>query len=737
MKKTVLICFIGLFTALGAHAQFFRFEASNGPGVIQNGYSLKYPWAGGLAAPQFGEMDVNGDGLKDVLVFERTDDVLQVWLRRVENGQQRFEFAPAFATLFPPMRSWFQLIDFNQDGRVDLFTSANGGAMVYQNIGSVGQPQFVLRSALLDAWWEFGFRASILVMNMDKPGIADFDGDGDLDMAAFDNFDIGKINYYRNMSVERYGNADSLDFVVRSRCWGLFEEDQLSSNIRMNLGANCFPLTPMPNVLARVQHMGSTITPINANRDSLMDILLGDVEGTTLKYLRNGGTRDTAKIVQALPSFPSYDTSISIPIFPAAYPIDVDNDGRQDLIVAPNDAYQSTLTNHVWYFRNASTTQEDSFRLQKRAFLVEDILQYYTNAAPLVTDIDHDGKADLLVAFENGAQQGVLHFYKNVGTLGEHLFQLVDTAFLRLDTLDLRFPRLAAGDLNGDGYSDLLIGTMIGELLHYQHSAQPNVTSFQLITKDFQQLNAGFGLAPELGDVNRDGKLDLLLGTREGRVRYYTNTGTASNPSFTLTNTEFGQIHVAEFFTGFAVPRLSDFNRNGNYDLVVGTERGRLYFYPDFEGNTGRFPARNIAIFHPQTGLYDSTRLSYYITPCVMMMNNDTFPDLLVGTYRGGVRAFVNNQQNVSVRELAQEAQIRVFPNPSADGLFNLYKPAEKQGGWKSVSIYDLQGRLLERLTLEDLSNQTSIRLQSQGMLLLRIEFTDGSSNHQRVLVLR
>lgn len=736
MKKTVLASLIALFASLQGHAQFFRFESATGPAVIQNGYTLKEPWAGGLATPQFGEMDVNSDGLKDLIVFDRADETVQVWVRKIENGQQRLEFAPSYATLFPRMRSWFQLLDFNQDGKIDLFTSSNGGAMVYQNVGTAGSPQFVLRRPMLDAWWEFGFRASILIMNMDKPGIADFDGDGDIDIASFDNFDIGKINYYRNMSVERYGHADSLDYVVTSRCWGLFEEDQQSSDIRMNLAPNCFPPMPLPNVLSRVQHMGSTITALNANRDSLIDILLGDVEGTSLKFLRNGGTRDTARIVQFQSGFPAYDTSISVSLFPAAYPVDVDNDGRQDLVIAPNEPYQSRLTQHVWYYRNQSTTQQDSFRLQKRAFLIEDMLQYYSNAAPLATDVDNDGRIDLLVAFENGAQQGVIHYYKNIGLQGEHQFQLIDTAFLRLDTLNLRYPRLASADLNGDGYRDLLIGAMTGELLYYQHLAQPNASAYQLISTNFQQLNAGFGLAPELADVNRDGKIDLLLGTREGRVRYYTNTGTSSNPVFTLSTDQFGQIHVAEFFSGFAVPRLADFNANGNYDLVVGTERGILYFYPDFEGNTGRFPARNLAIFHPQTGLYDSTRLSYYVTPTVFSFNNDTLPDLLVGTFRGGVRAFVNRQANVSVENLTLKPEIKVYPNPSTDGRFQIQLQDDALSIAK-VKVYDVQGRLLETHLAEGSGHLSQLRVKSEGLLLFGVELSDGKTSYSRVLVLR
>ena len=51
------------------------------------------------------------------------------------------------------------------------------------------------------------------------------------------------------------------------------------------------------------------------NADTLADLLIGDVEGTGLALVLNGGTRDSAIMVQKQTNFPAYDDPLMFPFF--------------------------------------------------------------------------------------------------------------------------------------------------------------------------------------------------------------------------------------------------------------------------------------------------------------------------------------------------------------------------------------------------------------------------------------
>ncbi|HEU5169322.1 MAG TPA: VCBS repeat-containing protein, partial [Gemmatimonadales bacterium] len=80
-------------------------------------------------------------------------------------------------------------------------------------------------------------------------------------------------------------------------------------------------------------------------------------------------------------------------------------------------------------------------------------------SAPLLADLDGDGDTDLLV----GSDDKGLSLYRNEGTRAAPRF--VPAPSFRLDVPPLSAP--AAGDLDGDGRPELIVGNMGGGVLYF------------------------------------------------------------------------------------------------------------------------------------------------------------------------------------------------------------------------------------------------------------------------------
>jgi hypothetical protein len=631
-----------------------------------------------------------------------------------------------------------------------LFTSNNGGVTVYRNNGTGQSPRFSLRVASLQAMMQFGFRSGIYVNSIDRPGLADLDGDGDLDFLAFDFFEIGKVNFFRNYSRERFGHSDSLDFVQESLCWGRFVENQFNTQVILGLDSLCqlpaplplpltrpdqpltlpgLPLTSHPGSLTgRPMHLGSTINLVNPNRDSLPDLLLGDVEGTFLTYMQNGGTRRLARMVSQTTNPSFWDTTVSMAKFPAAYRLPASGlvgDPVQDLVVAPNEFFGSNLQKHVWYYKNlggSAPGSVDSFRLRSRSFMLEDMVHHHLKAAPVLADLNGDNLVDLLVAYQNSALKPCLALYLNNGSSTQPLFELADSLFLRLDTLPIWNPRPAAGDLDGDGRKDLLIGHGDSTLICYRNLPSPpgSMPVFQLLSSDYQGLRSGTELSPELGDLNGDGREELLVGMRNGQVACFVNQGTLTVPVWTKFSDSLGGIRVAESVSGFAAPRVADFNRDGQPDLLVGSESGKVFGYPSLWLNlSAPLTQNNLFCYNSNGGVSDSLPHGNFIVPASADLDGDLYPDLLLGFFKGGLVHWRNRSLAASVAELKSPgsgSDLRIRPHPVRRG--QSFEVAVDEGVDYRFIVYDAWGRRVWQAELQG----------DQGWLLLD---TKGTSSEQ------
>ena len=68
--------------------------------------------------------------------------------------------------------------------------------------------------------------------------------------------------------------------------------------------------------------------------------------------------------------------------------------------------------------------------------------------------------------------------------------------------------------------------------------------NLSLANPNFQNIDVGTFATPNLVDVDLDGKLDLLVGSRNGFVKYYKNTTTNTSMNLVLQTDTFGHINT-------------------------------------------------------------------------------------------------------------------------------------------------------------------------------------------------
>ncbi|MBE0640415.1 MAG: VCBS repeat-containing protein, partial [Bacteroidales bacterium] len=433
--------------------------------VADSGRLKQFPWVGGLNACQFSQIDLNLDGILDLLVTDRTGNVLMPFLNAGIPDSIHYTYAPEYISDFPAVNGWILLRDYNMDGKMDILTYSIGGMAVYRNDSDTSL-KFTMMTFLLTSFYYSNY-INIYLTYADYPGIYDVDGDGDLDILTF--FVVGSfIEYHRNMSMEKYGVPDSLDFKMVDRCWGLLYESEFSNELQLLVPCplkDCSEETGAP--LARspgaIEHVGSTLLPIDVNGDSLTDLVLGDVDYPGLTLLINGGTRDTALLVSQDTNFPQGTRPIRLTAFPAVSYMDLDNDSINEMVVSPFDPSPIIPQNYrsVWLYENDGVNNVPVFRYVRDAWMQDDMIDLGAGAYPVVVDENADGLPDIIAGNfgyldTNWYIAGTLYsgfrsslaLFRNTGTLTDPQFTLVDRDYAGLAALNHMNLVPAFGDLD-------------------------------------------------------------------------------------------------------------------------------------------------------------------------------------------------------------------------------------------------------------------------------------------------
>ena len=711
----------------------FQFSYNDSISVSKFGAALAFPWAGGLNYVQVSDLDIDYDGDKDLFVFDRSNNQIRVFRHDVQGSNHSYSFLADSRNLFPPdLRYRVAMVDYNGDGKNDLFTYGVGGIMVYKNTGNLitGLAWTLEKNLLYSNYW--GTMLNLYVSSSDIPAIVDVDGDGDVDILTYH---IGgeHVQYHQNQSMDLYGNADSLAFVLKNECWGGFREDVTSNSIFLNdqdspcIAGNVpnpeLPIINKPIADDSKAHSGSTLLAIDIDGSGVKDLIIGDVSYPSMNLLINGGTlpNTNSLMVSVDPAFPSNSVSANMQLFPAAYSVDVDFDGIKDLLVAPNARGVSENEQSVLYYKNTGSNSVSNFVYQTKSFLQEEMIEHGTGSIPVFADLTGDGLLDMFVcnffAYKPTLlKESRIAYYKNTGTLSKPVFTFIDDDLLNLSQANYGLRMIASfGDLDGDSKPDLILGLEDGSLVYRKNISTGSnplfgnaVTSYS--ANNGTPINVGQYAAPQLFDYNRDGKLDLLIGKKTGEIVYYENIGSSLVPSFQLMTSMLGNVDVSTSTPdGFPYPHF--FLHNDTTYLLVGGYDGQLRFYDSIDVTTnGNFHVRQANFLGLDIGAYSACSLND--------IDNDGNLDLFVGQDLGGVFHLEHDaNSNLGITEQEESAGFFIHPNPTS-GLFCI--ESTKIGS--VIAIMDEFGRLCQTLVIDKNTTWIDLSSLSNGIYFLKMQ---------------
>jgi hypothetical protein len=515
--------------------------------------------------------DVNGDGYGDVIVGANTFDGGQVncgrcfgyfgsasglspnaaWVVEPEPLQYNAFFGSAIGTAG----------DVNGDGYADVIVGAQGmdafegWVFIYQ--GSAG-------GLSLHPDWTMDRNQTGVRLGQSVATAGDVNGDGYSDVIAGAPYANGNHQPHEGHAFVFHGSPASL---TASAVW-TGEPNQVGASFGQ-----------------------SVATAGDVNGDGYSDVIVSALwyddgeedEGAAFVY------HGSASGLSSTPDWWAESNQASANVWTAAEAGDVNGDGYSDVIVG--------YPNYNWGRAEVYYGSPSGLETTPSWIAEPDAPSIFGYSVATAGDVNGDGYSDVIIGAygysngENSEGRAFVYHGSASGLEAEPAWFAESNHYLG----EFGYSVASAGDVNGDGYSDVVVGafgwdnpeTNEGEAFVYLGSPT-GLSDDYAWRQESNNVEANFGTSvASAGDVNGDGYSDVIIGANhfsngqhwEGRVFVFHggSEGLYSAPSWWVESDQ------ADAYLGYWVGSAGDVNRDGFSDVVVGA-----YRYDNDQPNEGR-----------------------------------------------------------------------------------------------------------------------------------------------------
>ncbi len=213
---------------------------------------------------------------------------------------------------------------------------------------------------------------------------------------------------------------------------------------------------------------------------------------------------------------------------------DFDNDGFNDIVSL------NPFTDNMSVFRN---TQK--YRVSATLFVAQaDIAVGDNPLRAYPADFDRDGKIDLLVSHNAGTSTTLLIVFQNISTVGNISFNRIDLTNPSVVTI------ATVADLDGDGKPEIIATSESGNRFSIYKNLHTSgaLTAASFATPFNTTVTAPRGVTT--GDLNLDGKPEIIITRAAGLLVVYENLISVSPPTISSFTPASGSIGTTVTITG-------------------------------------------------------------------------------------------------------------------------------------------------------------------------------------------